>query len=97
MSSNPITEITIEPSTGAEVARYFDADGGLLFVGASKSALISFLRHYRGAPWRKSIARLTITRFGQKSDALAAKRRAIAEEKPLHNGAVGRPRRSAAP
>jgi hypothetical protein len=94
MSSN-VQELTIAPGGGAELSRYFDADGSLLFIGASRSALASFCRHYREARWRRSIARLTIEKFADRAEALAAKRQAIAEERPLHNGAVGRPRKAA--
>jgi hypothetical protein len=84
--------LVLAPSLGAELSRYFGASGELLFVGVSKSAVVSLCRHMRAAPWRRSIARLTIERFDEKRAALAAKRRAIAEEKPAHNLAVGRPR-----
>jgi hypothetical protein len=97
MSSEPVRRTITIPlnGPGAELSRYLDADGSLLFIGASKSALISFVRHFREAPWRKSIARVTIQRFDDRAEALAAKRHAIATERPAFNRAVGRPRRCA--
>ena len=93
MSSNQVQELVLAPSLGAELSRYFGASGELLFVGVSKSAVISLCRHMREATWRRAIARITIARFDEKSTALAAKRQAIAEERPRYNLAVGRPRR----
>jgi hypothetical protein len=80
---------------GAELSRYLDAAGTPLFIGVSKSALISFVRHFREAPWRKAIARVVIEKFDDRKAALAAKRTAIAAERPIWNAKVGRPRRCA--
>jgi hypothetical protein len=98
MSSEPVrSTITITPpgAPGAEVSRYYSDGDVLLFVGASKSALISFVRHFRSAPWRKAIARVVIEKFDDRKAALAAKRTAIAAERPIWNAKVGRPRRCA--
>jgi hypothetical protein len=97
MTPHSDATITITPpgAPGGEVSRYYGADGSLLFVGASRSAVVSFVRHFREAPWRKSIARVVIERFADRAEALAAKRAAIAAERPIWNAKVGRPRRCA--
>jgi hypothetical protein len=95
MISEPVRSTITIPvrSAGADVSPYYAANGSLLFVGASGSALISFVRHFREAPWRRQTARVVIERFSDRAEALAAKRHAIATEQPVHNAKVGRPRR----
>jgi hypothetical protein len=65
--------------------RHFDADGKLLYVGISLSALSRLAQHKDHSAWYKSIVNVTIQEFPSREEALAAERRAILEEQPAHN------------
>jgi hypothetical protein len=94
LSTTTIT-LPVRGASGAELSRYYGDGDVPLFIGASKSALLSFARHSREAPWRKLIRKVVIERFTDRAEALAVKRHAIATERPAFNRAVGRPRRCA--
>jgi hypothetical protein len=64
--------------------RHFDSDGRLLYVGISLSAIIRLAEH-RASPWFDDIARVEIERHPTRKAALAAERKAIRDERPLHN------------
>jgi hypothetical protein len=68
----------------AELYRHFDADGNLLYVGASLRSMARLSEH-SSAPWFASITRVTVERFNTRDDALRAERQAIAQENPRHN------------
>lgn len=65
--------------------RYFDADGVLLYVGISVSALVRLRRHKREAAWFDKAATIKIERFRNRWNAAVAEYLAIKNEKPLHN------------
>ena len=70
---------------GHHLYRHFDKDGVLLYVGVSQSALHRLKKHRHVSPWFKSIAKVDLTVYKCKDDALIAERQAIKREKPLHN------------
>jgi GIY-YIG catalytic domain-containing protein len=65
--------------------RHFDADGTLLYVGISLSALNRLGQHKQNAEWFDKIARVAIEKFPTRAAALEAEHNAIKEEKPLYN------------
>lgn len=64
--------------------RHFDDAGQLLYVGISLSALARLSSH-RSSPWFDSISVVKIETLSSRSEALIAERKAIINEKPLHN------------
>lgn len=68
----------------AELYRHFDADGNLLYIGASLRSL-SRLAEHNSAPWFDAIASVTVEKFKTRKDALQAERQAIVQENPRHN------------
>lgn len=69
-----------------ELYRHFDADGRLLYVGVSWSAVVRYgAGHRHIAEWAKDVAKMTVERFDTRGQAEAAERKAIREECPLHN------------
>lgn len=74
-----------------DLYRHFDAEGRLLYVGISASAVQRLAAHKIKAPWASQISKVTVHHFATRPDALYAERRAIREETPLHNikGATG--------
>jgi hypothetical protein len=65
--------------------RHFAADGSLLYVGISLSALQRLGQHAESSGWFNAISTVTIEHFETRDLALLAERRAIACEKPRHN------------
>lgn len=66
--------------------RHFDAKGVLLYVGISFSALMRLQGHKKNSSWFSEISTVTLERFYNRQGALAAERKAIAEERPRYNG-----------
>jgi hypothetical protein len=64
--------------------RHFDADGNLLYVGISLSALTRLYAHGKAA-WYNDIKNVTIENYPTKRMALDAEKNAIKTEKPMHN------------
>jgi excinuclease UvrABC nuclease subunit len=64
--------------------RHFDADGNLLYVGISLSALTRLYAHGKAA-WYNDIKNVTIENYPTKRMALDAEKNAIKTEKPIHN------------
>lgn len=72
--------------------RYFDSDDVLLYVGISLNAILRLAQHsYSGAEWTARIARSTFNHFSTRSEALAAEKAAIKNEKPLFNVVHNKP------
>ncbi len=71
--------------------RHFDEAGTLLYVGISLNALARLAQHRSVSPWFVKIANMTIERFETRREVEEAERKAIRDEKPLHNVA-GKPR-----
>lgn len=71
--------------------RFFDADGGLLYVGRTINAQSRWRTHERTKEWFDSVA--TITREVLPDDAALAlaERDAIRREGPLHNVVLNTP------
>jgi excisionase family DNA binding protein len=65
--------------------RHFDAEGNLLYVGVSLSAMNRLAQHKDASVWFPRIATVKIKPFPSREKALAAEREAITAEKPLHN------------
>lgn len=72
-----------------QLYRHFDADGNLLYVGISLSALKRLAQHSQSAQWYCQIARVSIEHFPTREEALDAEALAIHRENPLHN--ISRP------
>lgn len=70
-----------------ELYRHWDAGGKLLYVGISLSSVGRLAQHRTQACWARSIAKVTIQRFGSVDQALEAERQAIRTERPVHNKA----------
>lgn len=65
--------------------RFFNSDGGLLYIGISVNAPQRFKRHKGDQPWWLEVAQITIERYASRADVLAAEKRAIETEHPLYN------------
>jgi hypothetical protein len=65
--------------------RHFDTAGVLLYVGISLSTLNRLAQHKTDSHWFEEIARIEIERHPSRAAALAAERKAIANENPRHN------------
>ena len=72
--------------------RHWDAEGRLLYVGISISALARQIAHRADAHWWDEVTRITIERFSSVAEAENAERVAIAAENPLHNTIRRKPR-----
>lgn len=83
-----------------QLYRHFDADGELLYVGISLSAVVRLAAHRSSSAWFNKIARIDIVSLPSRAAALSAEWSAIQTENPKHNisGKPGaRPAASAAP
>lgn len=80
-----------------QLYRHFDADGRLLYVGISLSAVARLSQHANGSHWSKAITRVEVETHPSRDAALAAERAAILAEKPLHNVVHNRAPRLAPP
>ncbi len=65
--------------------RHFDAQGVLLYVGVSLSAIARLCQHRTDAAWFHEIARVELQGYATREDSLLAERIAIQAERPLHN------------
>jgi hypothetical protein len=72
-------------TTKTYLYRHFRADGVLLYVGVSLPAIQRLRAHSLAAEWFGTIANITIETCESRQDALAAEKKAIQIEKPLHN------------
>lgn len=74
------------PALGTDLYRFYDADGTLLYIGISKSAIARMAQHADDKSWWHDVARMEVERIaGQRRNAEQAERHAIATEKPKHN------------
>lgn len=69
----------------AELYRYYDKGGRLLYVGVSLSSLMRLTQHRRERTWFDRVSKITIERFPTRAAALAAERNAIRMQRPLFN------------
>jgi hypothetical protein len=65
--------------------RHFAADGSLLYVGISLSAITRLAQHLDASTWADEIVRVEIERYVSVDAARAAERAAIKSERPKHN------------
>lgn len=72
-------------TTPTDLYRHFDKDGRLLYVGISFRAIIRQAAHRNAAPWWDDVVTITVERFPSRKAALAAEKRAVEAEKPMHN------------
>jgi hypothetical protein len=68
-----------------DLYRIFDADGVLLYVGISWSALVRLGGHSGTARWFDRVARVSVQKCQSLDEARAAERQAIQTEDPLFN------------
>jgi len=71
--------------TPTALYRHFDANGVLLYVGVSLSAIERLRQHRDASHWSREIARVEIKWFLHRSDALNAEREAVRKENPKYN------------
>lgn len=67
------------------VYRHFDAEGRLLYVGASCHFGVRTLQHMRDSHWYFDVARIDVEHHPNRMRAERAEAIAIRDEKPLHN------------
>lgn len=79
----------LNDSNGCCLYRHFDKDGVLLYVGISNDVRYRTDTHRKISRWFLDIAKITVTHFPSRDDALVAEKRAIKEETPKFN-IVGR-------
>jgi len=72
-------------STVTQLYRHFDANGNLLYVGISISAMVRLSQHKDFSPWYADVARVEIENFPTRQDAMRAEREAVRTESPTHN------------
>jgi predicted GIY-YIG superfamily endonuclease len=69
-----------------QLYRLFDADGTLLYIGISYSAIARFAQHKADKPWIGDVCRIEIeTHDVSRAEILEIERQAIISERPLHN------------
>ncbi|MFJ4473262.1 GIY-YIG nuclease family protein [Streptomyces sp. NPDC089424] len=67
------------------VYRFYNAEDVLLYIGICDEPLKRWYNHAVDKPWWPDVARFGVTWFPSRDEALEAERKAILEEKPLHN------------
>lgn len=65
--------------------RFFDAQGGLLYIGISYNAWARMAGHRMNASWWSQVASASIEHFPTRAEAAQAERSAIEAERPAHN------------
>ena len=69
----------------AQLYRCFDAEGNLLYVGATKNVFQRIVEHKSQSYWSRYVTRVEIQHFDSRKEALAAEAVAITLENPKHN------------
>jgi predicted GIY-YIG superfamily endonuclease len=72
-------------TTRTALYRHFSADGALLYIGISLAVTKRLSDHVAHSHWSDDIARVEISWFPSRKEALAAEKAAIGKEKPKHN------------
>ncbi len=71
---------------GQQLYRLFDADGTLLYIGISYSAIARYAQHKADKPWIGNVCRIDIeTHDVSRAEIEEMERAAIIAEKPAHN------------
>jgi len=68
-----------------QLYRHFDAQGRLLYVGISLSAVARLTQHRNSSDWYSQISRVEIQKFDTRLEAEGAEWEAIQKENPIHN------------
>jgi excinuclease UvrABC nuclease subunit len=68
----------------ADLYRFFDINGRLLYVGISRRFFNRLQNHQKG-PFFASVTRIEIERFADREDAKIAEHLAIVRERPFYN------------
>jgi len=68
-----------------ELYRHFDAQGNILYIGISLSAVGRLSQHKDHSHWFKEISKVTIQRFPTREEALKAEQTAVFSENPKCN------------
>lgn len=75
----------INPQRATAVYRLHDSEGQLLYVGSTADAQSRWEQHARERVWWSAVSTASVEWHPSRAEALAAERRAIREESPLHN------------
>lgn len=74
------------PTIGTDLYRFYAADGTLLYIGISKSAIARMVQHATDKNWWGEVERITVQRVpGPRSLAEEEERLAISLERPKYN------------
>lgn len=65
--------------------RAYDASGRLLYVGIAVNWPRRWGQHAERSPWYQQVTRLELTEYANRPDAMAAEKRVVAAEHPVHN------------
>lgn len=65
--------------------RHYNANGALLYVGISLSAVIRFAKHKHESKWANEVHTMKVEYFDSREQALEAEQNAIKKERPLFN------------
>lgn len=68
-----------------QLYRHFDAEGRLLYVGISLSAVERLRQHVARAGWAGDIASITVETHPDRAAAMKAEREAVESERPMFN------------
>lgn len=68
-----------------QLYRHFDAEGRLLYVGISLSAVERLKQHVARSGWSAEIASITVETHADREAAMKAEREAVERERPLYN------------
>lgn len=68
-----------------QLYRHFDAEGRLLYVGISLSAVERLKQHVSRSGWSAEIASITVETHADREAAMKAEREAVERERPLYN------------
>jgi hypothetical protein len=80
-----------------ELYRHYDADGMLLYIGASHDALDRLRGHRSSSGWYRLITKMTIERFPTLEDLVRAEKETVTREKPPYNTQIAEPIRRRRP
>src|ERR1700683_3457641 len=78
-------EIEIGDEAPTALYRFYDAGGGLLYVGISRNLSMRWDKHARVQPWWSQVARKTVVLYATRADAGKAEGHAVRTENPAHN------------
>lgn len=75
-----------------DLYRFWNADGVLIYIGISLSAIQRLSQHKNDKSWETEISTVTIERFDDRDHALKAEKRAIMTEAPKYNITHNKPK-----